>query len=54
MNWLLAGNTITQLEAYHLFFCTRLAARIKDLRQAIPIKSERVKVGKKTYARYSL
>jgi hypothetical protein len=52
--WLLSGRTLTQLEAYERFQCTRLAARIRDLRQAIPVKTEWEKVGKKRYARYSI
>jgi len=30
-----AGNTITQIEAYQAFGCTRLSARIYDLRKQI-------------------
>ena len=33
LNWLLQGRTITQLEAIDQFGCTRLAARIDDLRK---------------------
>jgi hypothetical protein len=33
LNWLLQGRTITQLEAIDQFGCTRLAARINDLRK---------------------
>lgn len=31
--WLLDGHTITQVEAYNMFHCFRLASRIHDLRR---------------------
>lgn len=41
--WLNNGNSITQLEALHLFGCFRLASRIHDLRErGMNIKMERV------------
>ena len=50
-----AGNSITQLEAYRMFECTRLAARIKDLKAAkLPIASVSVKKGRKRFSRYFL
>ncbi len=40
--WLEAGNEITSLEAIRMFGCTRLAARIADLRRdGMRIKAER-------------
>ena len=32
IEWMLAGNTITQLEALSMYGCSRLAARIADIR----------------------
>ena len=32
LEWMLAGNTITQLEALSMCGCSRLAARIADIR----------------------
>ena len=32
LEWMLAGNTITQLEALSMYGCSRLAARIADIR----------------------
>ena len=52
---LLAGKTITPLEALNLFGCLRLAPRISNLRNAgLPIITEMVQYGRKRYARYSL
>jgi hypothetical protein len=33
LNWLLRGNSLTQLGAIDQFGCTRLAARINELRK---------------------
>lgn len=55
MGHLRAGYSITPLEALALFGCFRLAARIKDLREAgHNIRSDEVEQGGKTFARYSL
>ena len=35
-----AGNTISQIEAYNAFGCTRLSARIYDLRQMLEDSGE--------------
>ena len=32
LEWMLSGKTITPLEALHRFGCTRLAARIADIK----------------------
>ena len=53
-NWLQQGRTLTALQALQRFGCLRLAARIYDLRTAIRIESERVKVGDKHVVRYRL
>lgn len=55
-SYLLAGKSITQLEALGLFRCFRLAARIEQLRKAgMNIKTEMCKdVTGKQYARYSV
>ena len=48
-----AGKTLTQLQAYDKFNCTRLAGRVHDLREdGMAIISERVKRNGKTFARY--
>ena len=55
MDYLLAGNTLTHVEAYDLFKCNRLAARIYDLRSAIRIRADRLKLPNgKTVAQYRL
>ncbi len=51
---LLAGETITALDAFY-FGCLRLAARINDLRnQGMNIKTTKVTRGNKTFAEYKL
>ncbi len=35
------GNTVTQTEAYHAFGCTRLSARIYDLRKRLEDEGEK-------------
>lgn len=59
--YLLEGNSITQLEAFDLFGIWRLASRISDLKQksGMIIKKTTVKVptrfcGEARIARYSL
>ena len=43
LDYLENGYSINQMEAIELFGCTRLAARIKELRDAgYPIKSKRI------------
>lgn len=54
---LLAGHTLTPLEALRLFGCLRLGGRIFDLREqgyAIDMTLERAPDGKKKWARYSM
>lgn len=42
-SYLLAGNTLTSVEAYEKFGCTRLASRICDLRkQGIKVVTEMI------------
>lgn len=43
LQYLESGNSITQMEAIEMFGCTRLAARINELRDAgYPIKSKMI------------
>ena len=50
-----AGKTITWLDALQDFRCSRLAARVYDLKQeGHKIDKEMVKVGEKRVARYWL
>ena len=43
LQYLKNGNSITQMEATEMFGCTRLAARINELRDAgYPIKSKMI------------
>ncbi len=52
---LLAGNSITSLEAYLKFKCLRLAARIAEIRQAIRIETTTVELPSgKRVAQYRL
>lgn len=45
-NWLLAGRSITSLEALDRFRCFRLASRISDLkRQGLPIERQMISNG---------
>lgn len=55
-NYLLAGNSITALEALGLFRAFRLAARIEQMRKVgMSIRTEILfDVTGKSYARYSL
>ncbi len=54
--WMRSGNSITPLDALHLFGCFRLAARIKDLRaEGHDIETELVTTpAGKRIARYRL
>lgn len=36
-----SGNTVTQIEAYNAFGCTRLSARIFDLRKRLESEGEK-------------
>lgn len=56
LSWLKSGNTLTQREATNRFDCTRLAARVHDLRaegHAINRVMVETETGKRV-ARYSL
>lgn len=59
-DYLLAGNSLTSMEAFEKFGCTRLSARIFDMRKSgIKIKTEMVKGINRygsycTYASYSV
>jgi hypothetical protein len=49
------GKSITALECLLSFNCLRLAARVKELREAgYRIKTQIVSSGRKRYARYTL
>jgi hypothetical protein len=49
------GQTITSLMAFKQFGCTRLAARVLDLRRdGYPVKSERISVNGKHVSKYSI
>jgi hypothetical protein len=56
LNHLLAGNTITPLEAFGVFRVFRLAARIRELRNAGHkiITTRKVDPTGKVYAEYAL
>jgi len=56
LKYLQAGNSITPLEALHLFGCFRLSARIHDLIHIYgnDIKCELILKNKKRFAKYSL
>jgi hypothetical protein len=48
-----AGYKLTQLDAYRLYGCTRLSARIYEIReQGYPVKTEFIKRNDATFARY--
>lgn len=55
-DWLLKGNTITQVEALNMFGCFRLASRIHDLKErGLNIHKERIQVPSGKYvAQYSI
>lgn len=49
------NDGITSMDAIRAFGCTRLSARIADLRKAgCKIRAERVTVNHKTFVRYHL
>lgn len=55
LDHLMRGHTITPLEAYNLFGCMRLAARIHELRKSgHEIEMTKVTVGDTTYASYRM
>ena len=57
LEWLRAGNSLTQLDALNRFGCLRLGARVFQLRKdGYNIESEMVQVGakKKRVAQYKL
>ncbi|MFO0089350.1 MAG: helix-turn-helix domain-containing protein [bacterium] len=51
---LLSGKSITSIEAFQMYNCTRLAAVIFNLKKSLDIKCERVKNNKVSYSKYSL
>ena len=55
LNYLMQGNSITQIEATRMWDITRLAARVSDLRdRGYNIVSERVGKGFGSFVRYHL
>ena len=55
LNYLKAGNSLTQIEATKMWDITRLAARVSDLKKrGHDIVSERVGVGFGSYVKYHL
>ena len=55
LRYLQNGGALTALDALSKFECMRLAARIKDIRDAgYPVISEPVECHSKTYSRYRL
>jgi biotin operon repressor len=54
-SFLLAGNSLTPIDALERFGCFRLAARIDDLRQeGLDIKTVKERRNGKSYARYQM
>ncbi|NRA49782.1 MAG: hypothetical protein HRU12_11675 [Phaeodactylibacter sp.] len=53
LNYLIAGNSITQIDALRLFGCFRLSGRIWDLRREHDITTDMVKINGKRVARYT-
>lgn len=58
LNWMLAGNSITAIEALERFQCFRLASRIGDIKSLnkYSVKREMIttKTSNKKVARYSI
>lgn len=55
LNHLLTSAPITSIEAFNFFGCTRLAARIDDLKnKGFQIKTELIPIGQTRYAKYSM
>jgi hypothetical protein len=54
-SFLLAGNSLTPIDALERFGCFRLAARIDDLRQeGLDIETVKERRNGKSYARYQM
>ena len=53
LNYLIAGNSITQMDALRLFGCFRLSGRIWDLRREHDITTDMVKINGKRVVRYT-
>lgn len=55
LNYLQKGNKMTWLDGLKLFKCRALNSRVSDLRKSgYNIKSEFIKVGKKTVSQYTM
>ena len=55
LNYLMEGNKLTQIDAFEMFGCFRLASRIHDLRlDGHNIKTKATKSRNSTYASYYL
>ena len=58
LDYMMSGHSITQVEAFKMFDCFRLGARIWEIRHKdmIPVRKETVThpVTGKRYARYSI
>jgi hypothetical protein len=55
INHLSEGKPLTAAYAYHKWKCMRLAARIYDIRTALKVKAERLKLPSgKTVAQYRI
>jgi hypothetical protein len=53
--WLLNGRSITQLDAFNMFGCFRLAARIANIREeGLDIVTDMITVNDKRIAQYYL
>lgn len=53
--WLLNGHSITQLDAFKMFGCFRLSARIANLKdEGFDIVTDMVTINNKRVARYYL
>ena len=49
-----SGKTITTIQAFQKFGCTRLAAVISDLKPGMKIVAENVRINGKNLAKYKL
>jgi len=56
LNYLQKGHKLTPLQALRKFNCLSLSSRISDLKndRGYDVKSELVKVGKKTVSQYTM
>lgn len=53
--WLLNGHSLTALQAFTMFRCFRLAARVANLRgDGLPILTEMIDIDDKRVAKYSI